>query len=226
MSDLKFTAFDIETTGFDAYDLVTVVGIKQPLGCRVFSLTGPSDEQIMTADDIEKAVASQQTTNIVVSVHESESALLEAVGGFATDRLQGEDILLVAYNGEQFKSGFDLPFLRTRLTLTGVEWPFGDLPYADLMPIVARRFNTTIDGDDRSDLVSAYDLLCDGGVSALDPFEESQEAVTAFNDGRIDDVVLHNVADVLRTAALGDLAQQYCSRSDFSLKSLTPATDA
>jgi hypothetical protein len=34
--------------------------------------------------------------------------------------------------------------------------------------------------------------------------------------------VVHNVADVLRTRELGTLAERYCSKSDFKLKSLTP----
>jgi len=33
---LEVVAFDIETTGFDVTDEVTVVGFAVPLGCRVF----------------------------------------------------------------------------------------------------------------------------------------------------------------------------------------------
>jgi hypothetical protein len=33
---------------------------------------------------------------------------------------------------------------------------------------------------------------------------------------------LHNVADVLRTRALGRVAERYCSTSEFKVKSLTP----
>ncbi|MFC7021163.1 MULTISPECIES: hypothetical protein [Haloarcula] len=36
---------------------------------------------------------------------------------------------------------------------------------------------------------------------------------------------LELVADVIRTAQLGEIAQPYCSKSDFNLKSLTPARD-
>jgi hypothetical protein len=38
-------------------------------------------------------------------------------------------------------------------------------------------------------------------------------------------VVLHNIADVRRTAQLGALAQRYCSNADFNVKSLTPASE-
>jgi len=59
-------------------------------------------------------------------------------------------------------------------------------------------------------------------TSGIDSFEESKEAVTAFETGRFADVVVHNAADVLRTQALGRLAESYCSKSDFDVKSLTP----
>ena len=71
-------------------------------------------------------------------------------------------------------------------------------------------------------MVGAYETLCGGEYSGLDPFEASKEAVSAFEAGRFDDVVVHNVADVLRTQALGRLAESYCSKSDFNVKSLTP----
>jgi len=66
-----------------------------------------------------------------------------------------------------------------------------------------------------------YEVLCDGQYSDLDPFADSAEAVTAYEDGRFGDLVVHNVADVLRTRELG-LLERYCSKSDFKLKSLTP----
>lgn len=222
-NDLRFVAFDIETTGFEIDDQVTVFGIKQPLGCRVFCRE--PDDGAVTPGTIETTVEDRAETNVIVSVHDTEPELLAAVGEFAAARLQDNDVLLVAFNGEQYRSGFDLPFLRSRLVRTNGSWPFGGLPYADLMPVLTYRFNTTLDGEARSDLVGVYNLLCDGELSAIDPFDASKEAVTAFNEGRIEDVVLHNIADILRTDALGELAQRYCSKSDFNLKSLTPTND-
>jgi hypothetical protein len=165
-------------------------------------------------------------THVEVSAHDSERALLEAVSAFVATRLRSADVLLVAYNGETWHGGFDLPFLRTRYAACDVSWPFRDLPYADLLPIVRDLFNTT-DGDEESaDLDTAYEILCAGDAGAVDPFEESGEAVAAFEDGRFEDVVLHNVADIRRTGQLSSLAQRYCSKSDFDLKSLTPTVDS
>lgn len=216
---LEQVAFDIETTGLDTGDKVTTVGFAVPMGVRVFVRTGDAGVDV---GEIEASVRERASEHVVVSIHESEAAVLRAVGSFADERLRGEDVLLVAYNGERWRDGFDLPFLRTRSAVTGVEWPFRGVPFADVMPVVTRRFNTTVDGDDHSQLAAVYETLCDGGLNAVDPFAESSEAVTAFADGRVTDVVLHNVVDVLRTRRLGRLAERYCAKSEFNVKSLTP----
>jgi uncharacterized protein YprB with RNaseH-like and TPR domain len=222
VTELELVAVDIETTGFTTEDEVTVVGFALPMGCRVFCQTSGRSVSGLEARVRERVGG--EGAHVVVSTHESEVGLLEAVGVFAGERLQGAEVLVVAYNGERWKAGFDLPFLRTRLAATGVEWPFVDVPYADLLPVIRHRFNTTTgaDGDSVGDLVGVYEVLCDGEYAGLDPFADSAEAVAAFEAGRFEDLVVHNVADVLRTRALGRLAQAYCSKSDFSLKSLTP----
>jgi hypothetical protein len=224
---LELVAFDIETTGFGVDDEVTVIGFAVPMGVRVFVQTGSRD-----ADGVERRVSDRVPVHVQVTTHPTERALFEAVGSFTADRLQDDDVLLVAFNGERWKGGFDLPFLRTRLARLDLAWPFRDLPYADLLPVLTRRFNTSVtscdggDGgvvsDDQGDLAGIYDVLCDGRYSDVDPFVESAEAVTAFNEGRFADLVSHNVADVLRTRDLGRLAQWYCSKSEFSVKSLSP----
>lgn len=218
MTELELVAFDIETTGFTVEDAVTVVGFAMPMGCRVFVQTSGRP-----ASDVEVVVRERSDEHVIVSTHASETRLLEAVGVFAGERFRDAGVLLVAYNGERWKAGFDLPFLRTRLAALDVDWPFREVPYADLLPLIQNRFNTTIDDDNTpNDLVTVYDLLCDDTYTGLDPFADSQEAVGAFKDGRFSELVVHNVADILRTRALGRLAERYCSKSDFKLKSLTP----
>lgn len=219
---LEQVAFDIETTGFDVNDAVTTVGFAVPLGVRVFVQTDNVD---VVAGEIEAAAREQTGEHVVVSVHESEAAMLRAVGEFAGERFRGADVLLVAYNGERWRDGFDLPFLRTRLAATGVAWPFRDVPFADVMPVITKRFNTTVDGTEQSSLAATYETLCGGEYSDVDPFAGSGEAVTAFEDGRIAALVVHNVADVLRTRALGRLAERYCGTSEFRVKSLTPTVE-
>jgi len=233
---LEFVAFDIETTGFDADAEVTVVGFARKFGCRIFCQTdgaslGPDGTEVDASgyrdkggrvETLESRIRRRVDTSVSVSTHEAEGALLEAVTSFVRANLDTDGDLLVAYNGERYRGGFDLPFLRTRYAAHELPWPFADLPYADLLPVIRDRFNTTVGEDTRDDLVGAYGVLVDEGLNALDPFTDSAEAVEAFDAGDLESLVLHNVADILRTAALGDLSQRYCSKSDYQLKSLSP----
>ncbi|WP_198530038.1 hypothetical protein [Halorubrum aethiopicum] len=214
---LEQVAFDIETTGFDISDEVTVVGFAMPMGVRVFVQTAGR-----AAGDVEASVSARLSDTLVnVSTHPDESALLAAVAAFIGDRIQDAESLLVAFNGEVWSGGFDLPFLRSRYAAHRMAWPF-DVAYADVLPVISDRFNTMVDGEEQRGLAAVYRLLGDGSHSDLDPFEDSAAAVTAFEDGRFVELVLHNVADVLRTRALGRIAERYCSKAEFNVKSLTP----
>jgi hypothetical protein len=217
---LEQVAFDIETTGFGVDDEVTVVGFAVPMGVKVFVQT-----QNRPAGELRATVQEQVPVHVDVSTHTSEQGLLAAVTRFAEERLSGSDVLLVAYNGERWNGGFDVPFLRTRYAQLDMRWPFVDVPYADVLPLVTDRFNTTVDGDEHHDLDSVYGLLCDGAYGDVDPFDESSDAVPAFESGWFEELVLHNVADVLRTRALGRVAERYCSKSEFKVKSLTPTRE-
>ena len=110
-----------------------------------------------------------------------------------------------------------LPFLRTRLSHHEREWPFAELPYIDVMEVFAARFNTS-----ENSLTGVYEELVSAGHGTVDPFAASSEAVEAWQTGDFEAVVLHNVADIRRTRALMDVAERYCSKSDFSMKSLDP----
>jgi uncharacterized protein YprB with RNaseH-like and TPR domain len=218
-SQLTPIAFDIETTGFETDALVTVVGFSLPIGCRVLLNTGGRsvDEAAM-----EHRLEETFETTLKLSSHQSEAELLEAVTSFAAESLTPREYLLVAYNGERYRNGFDLPFLRTRYALQDVPWPFVDLPYADVMPIFQHRFNTQLGDGAAADLETVYETLVGRGLTVVDPFETSQEAVTAFEAGDFERLIQHNAADILRTRALASLAERYCGKSDFNLKSLTP----
>ncbi|WP_336003381.1 hypothetical protein [Halorientalis halophila] len=217
---LTHVPFDIETSGFETDAAVSVVGFSLPLGCRVFL---NADGHPADADRLESRLSETFETAVQVRVHPDERALLEAVAAFLGEAVAPREYLLVAYNGERFNGGFDLPFLRTRYALLGLQWPFDDVPYADVLPLIRKRFNTTADGEDRNDLVTAYDTLVGNGLTAADPFDDSGEAVAAFEAGEFEPLLAHNVADVLRTGALASLAERFCGKSEFDLKSLTPS---
>lgn len=218
---LQLVAFDIETTGFAAEDTVTVAGFVLPLGCRVFCQTDGC-----ATDDLEARVQDLATEDVLLSTHPAEVDLLEAIQEFAAMRLRDDDVLLVAYNGEVWSGGFDLPFLRTRYAHHDLDWPFTNIPYADLLPLFDDQFNTTVGEESHADLPSVYATLCTGDHACTpDPFEDSGEAVDAFQSGAFLELVQHNIADIQRTQALGRLAERYCSKSDFNLKSLTATVE-
>jgi len=213
MTELSTVAFDIETTGFETRDQLTVVGFDSAVASRVFLNTdGTTPSSTLTDQLNEKLQTAVQLTS-----HDSERELLTELTTFVTSTLTQRNAKLVAYNGERWNGGFDLPFLRTRLCTHGLEWPFGTLPYVDVMDVFEKRFNTS-----ENTLNGIYGELIGAGMNELDPFADSSEAVTAWEGGAFEPLITHNVADIRRTRALMDLAERYCSKSDFSMKSLEP----
>lgn len=87
------------------------------------------------------------------------------------------------------------------------------------MDVFEKRFNTSEDS-----LSGVYGELIGSGLNDLDPFADSGEAVTAWENGAYEPLITHNVTDIRRTRALVELAERYCSKSDFSMKSPEPVT--
>lgn len=213
MSELSSVAFDIETTGFAADDKLTVVGFELELGSRIFLNTAGRP----SPTGLEQHLTDEGERPVSFSAHETEAELLATVIEFTESKIQQQDVKLVAYNGERWNGGFDLPFLRTRLSYHDAAWPFADLPYVDAMDIFETYFNTS-----ENTLEAVYEELIGDGLTDLDPFGESSEGVNAWEAGDFEAVVVHNLADIRRTRALVRLAERYCSKSDFSMKSLDP----
>ena len=213
MTQLQTVAFDIETTGFQTTDRVTVIGFDADISSRVFLNVGDR----VKPSSLNERLDEEMNPDVVLSTHESETALLRAMTDFVEASLTTQEIKLVAYNGETWNGGFDLPFVRTRLTTHDLDWPFIGLPYIDLLEVIESRFNTT-----ETSLTAVYEELIGNDLGELDPFADSSEAVEAWQRGDFEPVVQHNVADIRRTRALMDVAEKYCSKSDFSMKSLDP----
>jgi len=54
--------------------------------------------------------------------------------------------LLITYNGENWRGGFDFSFLRTLIAKEykdKAEWPFRNMSHLDIYPLFKKRFNTT-----------------------------------------------------------------------------------
>jgi hypothetical protein len=84
-----------------------------------------------------------------------------------------------------------------------------------MMQIVDR-----FDTNDQRDLVGVYDVLI--GEESCDPFDDSGEAVDAFENGDWLPLLEHNLADIQRTRELAELAGRFVARSDFKMKNLQP----
>ena len=112
MTRLKTVAFDIETTGFETTEQVTVVGFDADISSRVFLNVGDRGKP----SSLEERLDEEMNPAVVLSTHESEATLFRAMTDFVESSLTTQEIKLVAYNGETWNGGFDLPFVRTRLT--------------------------------------------------------------------------------------------------------------
>lgn len=218
---LKPIAFDLETEGLLMEKEITVAGLRFPLGAFVLLNTNGRS----VTEELEAYVLENSGLDAVqIHVCDSERELLDRLREETEARLRGKNRMLVAFNGETWRGGFDLSFLRTRCGVNDVNWPFNDIPYADLMPIVKKRINTKVHGEDGpediADLCGTYDVLI--GEDHCDPYGDSNEAVTAAYNGDWTSLVLHNVADINRTQQLADWMQRYVPASDFQLKNLSP----
>ncbi len=213
MGNLDPVAFDIETSGLDRGAVITVAGFAHALGeSIILNVDGRDDYDrkslVTTLDE-------QSSGTVQLEIADDEAELLSSVASFVTHQLDGNRHYLTAFNGETWKGGFDLPFCRTRFLNYDMDWPFGDIAYADMMQIVDR-----FDTYDQKDLVGVYEALI--GNETCDPFEDSSEAVDAFEGGEWLPLLEHNLADIQRTRELAELAGRFVARSDFKMKNLEP----
>jgi uncharacterized protein YprB with RNaseH-like and TPR domain len=212
MGGLTPLAFDVETTGLGPDAAITVAGIDAPPGAWLVLNT---DGRPADTTALERALAEIDSRDPEVVVVDCENQLLDALTAVVADRVDPDGHYLVAYNGERWRGGFDLPHLRRRCLVHDAPWPFTDLAYVDVCDVVDR-----IATGDATDLVTVYDQLV-GGTRG-DPFADSAGAVDAWDDERWADLLAHNLADVRRTRELAVLAERYVPRSDFKMKRLDP----
>lgn len=215
---MKTIAVDIETTGIEPDDKITVLGIDLPMGSRLFLNTGDREYPEATTERITEDF--DRVLHVTATASEKET--LEAFAAFAEERFDGtsrrteDEFKFAAYNGETWNGGFDLPFIRTRCREYDIGWPLCG-PYIDVYEVVGTRFNVS-----KKDLETTYGELVGDGLNATDPFEDSGEAVESWKAGEFEPLLRHNLADIRRTRELVAVAEQYCSTSHFSMRSLEP----
>lgn len=216
MSQLDPRSFDIETTGLNKSAKITCSGFCSD-NLAELVINCDCAHPLPDREQLETELERQAGMQVRVNIQSSEEELLEAIGKSTVQFLDKNDHYLTAFHGETWNGGFDLPFLRTRCAEHGVEWPFEDLAYVDVMQVI-QRFNI----GDNDDLESAYEMLIGG--QNHDPFESSEEAVSAFENQEWRKLLAHNLADIQRTQQLVRLAERYVPKSDFKMKNLNPPT--
>jgi len=212
MGNLDPIAFDIETSGFEDGSVLTVAGFASTLGEVIILNTSGRPT---SSTQLEQALTEHSTQGVDVITTDDEASLLAAVEHVATERLNSDQHYLTAYNGETWKGGFDLPFVRSACVSHDIDWPFPNMAYADVFEFIDR-----FDTNGQKDLVGVYDQL--RGMPSCDPFDDSSEAVDAFENGEWESLLRHNLADIQRTLELAMLAERYVPRSDFKMKNLAP----
>lgn len=273
-SEYEYKAFDIETTGFGAHDTLTTLTLEDGGEYHIWINADGRDVDVA---DVRERVESESGENARLYVAEDAEEMLLSVRRYIEDHFDSMDIL-VAYNGETWKGGFDLQFLRTACLRNGVDWVFNGVNYMDIYPIFGKknRFNTEVPSHkgmkmdalkdfadwmdvewdsgmkkkeiqmavadtqydfrkvnewadeterdevptyDYNDQVGIYQALTDD-VHTYDPWTDSANAVTAFHDAEFADLILHNLADVVKTKELTEMAINAVSQDDLSLKQL------
>ena len=73
----------------------------------------------------------------------SEEDMLEQLSEDVGSVLSGK--IMVSFNGENWRGGFDIPLLRTRYVINDMIdlYPFSGVKHIDLMPIFQKKFNTS-----------------------------------------------------------------------------------
>lgn len=273
-SEYDFKAFDIETTGFGAHDTLTTLTLEDD---GTYHIWINADGRDANVTEIRDTVATESGETVQVYVAEDATELLESVQHYIEENFNSLSVL-VAYNGETWKGGFDLQFLRTACLRNGVDWIFDGINYMDIYPIYGKknRFNTEVPSHkglnktplkefadwmnveynsqmskseiqmavadtqydfrkvnewveetdqeevptyDYNDQVGVYQALTDK-VHTYDPWTDSANAVTAFESGKFANLILHNLADVVKTKELTDIAIESVSQDDLSMKEL------
>ncbi len=161
-SDRTHIAWDIETTGFGWDDEITVSGFWFPNAHA--ELIVNTDEQSLDTDSFENHLQDiSNGVSITVTARDDEQGLLDAMQQLRFNRIDEEYNRLVAYNADNWKGGFDLPFLRTRCVHHNTKWVFGNLEFADLFDPTKKRLNTTQTfygkGTDINSLTGAHAIL-------------------------------------------------------------------
>jgi hypothetical protein len=111
--------------------------------------------------------------------------------------------------GEHIGAPVDSDMYKSELIEIIKEYPYSD---SELNAFLSEN-NHDQPTTTKQSLNEIFELLGDG-VSYPDPFDNSSEAVTAFNNGNIEDVIAHNICDLMKTVYLFETVTEYVSSEE------------
>jgi len=237
-NDRKNVAWDIETTGFNWNDEITVSGFWFPAGHATLLLN--ADANTTDSEDYENQLeAIRDGLSVRVHVCENEPDFLDTMHNVVFEQFDIEYNRLIAFNADSWQGGFDLPFLRTRCLAHGHSWVFDDIQFADLWEPIKKRINTTTtaydSNTDINSLTGSHKLIFNQHTTAVldsapnyppyrdhpyDPFTDSGSAVYSYQHGEYLPILKHNIADVHRTWELGEIVREFVPSKDITTKKL------
>lgn len=237
----RHIAWDLETTGLAWTDEITVSGIWLPGDTGTADLVLNTGGAEVETDRFESRLTACSGATVNVTAAPDETDLLETMRQLLFRGFDREYCRLTAYNGDSWKGGFDLPFVRTQCLKRGVDWVFDGIEFCDLWEPITKRLNTTVaypGGTDAvNSLAGAHEILFGQETTAVvaqdvdddhpwyhdrryDPFTESVHAVEYYNRGDFLPVLKHNLADIHRTWELGELVRTVVPPDDIDTKKL------
>ena len=105
--------FDIETTGFSAWE-----------------------DEFVCSDMTSDILDEQYELNVRLEGTIRRLAYWLAANGYS-------NTIIVTWNGENYRGGFDFPWLRSKCIQKGLEWRLSGVKHLDLLPLVRKYINTT-----------------------------------------------------------------------------------
>jgi len=140
IDQVDFVSFDIETTGLLDTDIITTFTLFHENTYQVWlNLNGDTVEK----EEIQQKVIDTSELDVRIHPQNTEQELINSIRKYISDEIELRTTILTAYNGETWKGGFDISFIRSRCLSNTVEFPFKDVAYTDIMPIFSKkdRFN-------------------------------------------------------------------------------------
>lgn len=158
-NDVNPVVFDLETTGLQIDDEITVAGFMRRLNYDnediykiiMFLSTTDLDNVEKLENNIQNEMEShpkiQLPVNVSIHTVESESKLVQKISDSVGGIVKDENDVLTTFNGYNYRSGFDYAVLSNAVHFSDTvqEHPFRNLAHVDLMDYVVHRdlFNLT-----------------------------------------------------------------------------------